>query len=145
MNNPKDEEVEYNRGSEGKVPSDRSEENDRSEQFEMIELDQQGELDPFEINFLPEFRGGRGPDAPFINQYGVLIGDHEYTSKQSPLEQWTEDTDPAVMAGDQWIHPFKDIGFWTVENRDYFEKGIRPENGAFMHPPINTAREKRSD
>ncbi|MFF2885395.1 DUF3905 domain-containing protein [Paenibacillus sp. NPDC057967] len=84
-------------------------------------------LDPYEIEFLPQFREGRGPEAPFLNDYGVVIGDHMYESPHSPLEQWSIDTDPAVMAGDQWVHPFKDIGFLTAENRDWFERGIEPE------------------
>lgn len=99
----------------------------------------QEDLDPFEINFLPEFRKGRGPRKPFVNSFGVVIGDHDYESENSPLEQWTTDTDPAVMAGDQWVHPFKDIGFHSNENRDYFEKGIPPQSGIFMHPDKNSA------
>lgn len=96
------------------------------------------ELDPFELEFLPEFREDRGPLAPFVNQHGVVIGDYDYESPQSPLEQWSEDTDPAVMAGDEWIHPFKDVGFLTSENRDLFEKGVQPKEGIFMHPEQNT-------
>lgn len=93
--------------------------------------------DPFEIEFLPQFRKGRGPREPFVNEYGVVIGDHEYDSPESPLSQWTEDTDPAIMAGDQWVHPFKDVGFHTAENREYFERGIAPASGIFMHPQEN--------
>jgi hypothetical protein len=91
-------------------------------------------LDPFEIEFLPEFRKGRGPEEPFVNPYGITIGDHEYDSPDSPLNHWSTDTDPVVMAGEEWIHPFKDVGFHTQENRDYFEKGISPKAGIFMHP-----------
>ncbi|RAV16380.1 DUF3905 domain-containing protein [Paenibacillus contaminans] len=97
------------------------------------------DLDPFEINFLPEFRQGRGPQEPFVNEHGVLIGDHDYESSNSPLEQWTENTDPAVMSGDEWVHPFKDVGFQTSENRDYFERGITPQTGMFMHPDKNAS------
>ncbi|RAP75224.1 DUF3905 domain-containing protein [Paenibacillus montanisoli] len=96
-------------------------------------------LDPFEINFLPEFQSGRGPHAPFVNDSGVVIGDHQYESPESPLSQWTEDTDPAVMAGSQWVHPYKDVGFLTSENRDYFEQGVPPQGGTFMHPDKNAA------
>lgn len=99
------------------------------------------ELDPFEINFLPQYRHGRGPVGPFINSYGVVIGDHEYVSEHSPLEQWTEQTDPAIMAGDEWVHPFKDVGFQTTENCEYFEQGIAPQSGIFMHPDKNVAYE----
>jgi hypothetical protein len=104
-------------------------------------LDEYEDLDPYEINFLPKFRQGRGAEKPYINQYGVLIGDHDYVSAQSPLEQWTVNTDPAVMSGDQWVHSFKDIGFQTAENRDYFEKDIMPQSGIFMHPDKNVAYE----
>ncbi|SDX90084.1 DUF3905 domain-containing protein [Paenibacillus sp. CF384] len=94
-------------------------------------------LDPFEINFLPEFQSGRGPHDPFVNEYGVVIGDHHYESPESPLSQWTEETDPEVMAGNQWVHPYKDIGFLTSENLDYFEQKIPPQGGIYMHPDIN--------
>ncbi|UVI33757.1 DUF3905 domain-containing protein [Paenibacillus spongiae] len=96
-------------------------------------------LDPYEINFLPQFQHGRGPRSPFVNSSGVVIGDHQYDSPQSPLNRWTTDTDPAVMSGDEWVHPFKDIGFLRDENRDYFEKGIPPQPGIFMHPDKDAA------
>ncbi|GIP34763.1 DUF3905 domain-containing protein [Paenibacillus sp. J2TS4] len=97
------------------------------------------DLDPFEIEFLPKFRKNRGPEQPFINEFGVVIGDYDYESEHSPLEQWSTETDPAVMAGDQWVHPFKDIGFQTTENRNYFEQGIPPQSGIMMHPDKNVA------
>lgn len=96
-------------------------------------------LDPYEIEFLPQFRKGRGNRTPFVNQYGIVIGDHDYESPDSPLSQWSEDTDPAVMAGDQWVHPFKDIGFLRPENRNIFEKGLSPQGGIFTHPDKNAA------
>lgn len=92
------------------------------------------DLDPFEIEFLPQYRQGRGPEEPFVNSHGVVIGDHEYVSSNSPLEQWTEDTDPNVMAGDEWVHPYKDVGFTTADNRAIFEEGQAPMGGIFMHP-----------
>ncbi|MCS7459023.1 DUF3905 domain-containing protein [Paenibacillus doosanensis] len=106
---------------------------------------EQSELDPFEINFLPQFLEGRGPREPFVNSHGVVIGDHEYESEQSPLENWSEDVDPAVMSGDEWVHPFKDVGFHSPENKDYFEKGIVPQTGGFMHADKNVAYQAYSD
>ena len=97
------------------------------------------DLDPFEIEFKPEFRSGRGPKEAFVNEHGVVIGDHEYASADSPLEQWSEDTDPAVMAGEDWVHPYKDIGFRSRENRDLFERGARPQAGLFMHAEHQTS------
>ncbi|MFC5404522.1 DUF3905 domain-containing protein [Cohnella soli] len=95
-------------------------------------------LDPFEIKFRPEFRDNRGPREPFVNASGVVIGDHDYASPNSPLEQWNDETDPSVMVGEQWVHPFKDIGFQTSENRDWFERGILPSR-PFGHPTHETA------
>lgn len=104
------------------------------------------ELDPFEIEFRPEFQTGRGPRAPFVNRHGVVIGDHDYESPNSPLENWSADTDPAVMSGDEWVHPYKDIGFHTAENRRLFEEGIPPQGGIFMHPDKDAAyKSYRSD
>jgi len=113
------------------------------------------DLDPFEIEFLPEFRAGRGPREPFVNKAGVVIGDHDYASPNSPLENWSKDTDPAIMAGEDWVHPYKDIGFRTRENRDWFERGIPPGSGLFMHPehqvsaadepPQNKARDEKPE
>jgi hypothetical protein len=96
-------------------------------------------LDPFEIEFAPQFREGRGPEQPFVNQYGVTIGDHEYDSPESPLNHWSKDTDPSIMSGDEWVHPFKDVGFHTQENKDYFEQGIPPQGGTYMHPDKDAA------
>ncbi|WP_248929724.1 DUF3905 domain-containing protein [Paenibacillus hamazuiensis] len=101
----------------------------------------EGDLDPFEINFLPQFEKGRGPREPFVNKYGVVIGDHDYESENSPLENWDKNTDPSIMSGDEWVHPFKDIGFHSAENRDYFEKGIPPQSDIFMHPDKDVAYE----
>lgn len=101
----------------------------------------QSDLDPFEIEFLPQFEQGRGPREAFVNEHGVVIGDHEYESDNSPLEQWTAETDPEVMAGDEWVHPFKDVGFQSAENREYFEKGIVPQSGIFTHPDKDVSYE----
>jgi hypothetical protein len=96
-------------------------------------------LDPFEINFLPKFRRGDKPMGAFINSHGVVIGDHEYESSVSPLEQWSKDTDPTIMTGSEWIHPYKDIGFRTADNRERFEQGKAGKSGIFMHPTADAA------
>lgn len=96
-------------------------------------------LDPFEIEFRPEFSEGRGPREPFVNEHGVVIGDHDYASAQSPLENWSKDVDPETMSGEQWVHPYKDVGFQTADNRRMFEQGIPPQGGIFMHPDKDAA------
>nr|WP_246120337.1 DUF3905 domain-containing protein [Cohnella terricola] len=101
-------------------------------------------MDPFEIEFRSELRADRGPREPFVNAYGVVIGDHDYESENSPLEQWSNETDPAAMAGEQWVHPYKDIGFLESKNRDWFERGI-PFSRPFMHPTHSTSASIDSD
>lgn len=88
---------------------------------------------PHQIN-APSFKGtGIKPQAPFVNDYGVVIGDSKYASENSPLENWSEDTDPEIMAGDEWIHPTNDIGWNSTENRQLLESKIAPQP-PFMHP-----------
>ncbi len=70
---------------------------------------------------------------PFVNEFGVVIGDSFYDSPQSPLNQWSTETDPAVMAGESWVHPTNDIGWNASENRELAED-IPPQGVPFMHP-----------
>ncbi|SDD80248.1 Protein of unknown function [Paenibacillus sp. UNCCL117] len=118
---------------------------DQPEAYENVKTDiaynrrNDPKLDPFEINFREEYASGRGPREPFVNRHGVLIGDHEYESPQSPLEHWSKQTDPSVMSGDEWVHPYKDVGFLTEENRELFEQGIAPQGAPFQHADKNTA------
>jgi hypothetical protein len=71
---------------------------------------------------------------PFVNKYGVVIGDHFYDSPDSPLNNWSKDTDPAIMSGDQWVHPTNDIGWNTRENQELLKKGKLSDKERFMHP-----------
>jgi Protein of unknown function (DUF3905) len=86
---------------------------------------------PHQIN-APSWKGtGIKMMKPFINEYGVIIGDSFYNSKQSPLNHWSDDIDPAIMAGDQWVHPTNDIGWNTSENRDLIEAKKKTSGSAF--------------
>nr|WP_205672079.1 DUF3905 domain-containing protein [Ammoniphilus sp. YIM 78166] len=71
---------------------------------------------------------------PFVNEFGVVIGDSFYDSPHSPLNNWSTDVDPAIMAGDQWVHPTNDIGNNSAENAEMIEEGINPRGVPFMHP-----------
>jgi hypothetical protein len=89
----------------------------------------------------PSFKGTHLKlEEPFKNSYGVTIGDSFYSSENSPLEQWTDETDPAVMSGEQWIHPTNDIGWNTDENRELLEKKQKPQSSPFMHPEKDVSR-----
>ncbi|PLS16826.1 DUF3905 domain-containing protein [Bacillus sp. M6-12] len=89
---------------------------------------------PHQIN-APSFQNtGIQMSSPFVNSSGVIIGDSMYASENSPLENWTEETDPEVMSGDQWVHPTNDIGWNTTENRELLEQQRKPQGYPFMHP-----------
>lgn len=76
---------------------------------------------------------------PFVNSFGVTIGDSYYTSKESPLENWSKETDPAIMAGAEWVHPTNDIGWNTEANRTLLEEKKLKKTAPFMHPSINAS------
>jgi len=83
----------------------------------------------------PSFKGSGIPiEEPFVNSHGVIIGDSQYNSGQSPLNNWSDEVDPAIMAGDEWVHPTNDIGWNTSENRDLIERQKAPEEVPFTHP-----------
>jgi hypothetical protein len=96
---------------------------------------------PHQIN-APSFKGtGIKMQPPFINSYGVTIGDSYYTSKESPLENWSENIDPSVMAGNEWVHPTNDIGWNTIPNKELLENQKLPDAKPFMHPTINVSND----
>lgn len=89
---------------------------------------------PHQMNS-PSFKGtGKKMQQPFVNQYDVVIGDSKYDSANSPLNNWSDEVDPAIMAGDEWIHPTNDIGWITEENQELLKKEVDNKNDAFMHP-----------
>lgn len=89
----------------------------------------------------PDFKNTNiEPEEPFINEYGVVIGDSHYDSEHSPLNNWSTDTDPAIMSGDEWVHPTNDIGWNTRENRALAE-GLKPRAYPFMHPTHDTSKD----
>ncbi|MGG0724058.1 DUF3905 domain-containing protein [Bacillus mycoides] len=89
---------------------------------------------PHQMNF-PSFKGtGKQMQQPFINQYDVVIGDSKYDSTNSPLHNWSDEIDPAVMAGEEWIHPTNDIGWISEENQELLKNEVNNKNDAFMHP-----------
>ncbi|WLR53721.1 DUF3905 domain-containing protein [Mesobacillus subterraneus] len=97
---------------------------------------------PHQIN-APSFKDtGIEMEAPFKNEHGVIIGDSLYASENSPLENWTDETDPAIMAGDEWVHPTNDIGWNTSENRDLLEEKRKPQSYPFMHPTKDVSKDQ---
>lgn len=95
---------------------------------------------PHQIN-APSFKGtGIKMKPPFVNKFGVTIGDSKYASKNSPLETWSKETDPAIMSGDEWVHPTNDIGWNTAENRELLESKRKPIGSPFMHPTKDVSK-----
>lgn len=89
---------------------------------------------PHQINF-PSFKGtGITMQPPFTNKYGVVIGDSLYDSANSPLTQWSDEIDPAIMSGDEWVHPTNDIGWISEENRELLQQEQEEQEERFMHP-----------
>jgi hypothetical protein len=83
----------------------------------------------------PVFKGsGKKMKPPFVNEHGVVIGDSLYNSKNSPINNWSDDVDPSIMAGEAWVHPTNDIGWNTAENRELIEKKVPPNGVPFTHP-----------
>ncbi|WP_153126124.1 DUF3905 domain-containing protein [Peribacillus tepidiphilus] len=96
---------------------------------------------PHQMN-APSFEGtGIKMQPPFENSYGVIIGDSKYRSENSPLENWSVETDPEIMAGDEWIHPTNDIGWNTQENRELLENQRAPFGYPSMHPTKDVSRD----
>ncbi|MEO2077335.1 MAG: DUF3905 domain-containing protein [Bacillus sp. (in: firmicutes)] len=115
--------------------------NDESKQTKpMLDDVAINETMPHQIN-APSFEGtGIKMEDPFVNKFGVTIGDSLYASKNSPLENWSEDTDPSIMAGDEWVHPTNDIGWNTTENRELLESKRKPQAVPFMHPTKDVSK-----
>ncbi|WP_102347174.1 DUF3905 domain-containing protein [Bacillus sp. Marseille-P3661] len=90
----------------------------------------------------PSFKGSNiEVEPPFVNEHGVVIGDSFYDSPNSPLNNWSDEIDPAIMAGDEWVHPTNDIGWNTTENRELVE-GMSPKGVPFMHPTLDVSKGK---
>lgn len=95
---------------------------------------------PHQIN-APSFKGTAiKMQPPFVNKFGITIGDSLYASKNSPLENWSKETDPVIMSGDEWVHPTNDIGWNTTENRELVESKRTPQGSPFMHPSIDASK-----
>lgn len=85
------------------------------------------------------------PEEPYVNEHGVVIGDNFYDSEHSPLNRWSEEIDPQILSGDQWVHPQNDIGWKTPANQALLEENAPPTSGIFMHPMEDTSARAEAD
>lgn len=95
---------------------------------------------PHQISSPSFTNSGIEVQSPFVNEFGVVIGDSLYNSPNSPLNNWSTDTDPNVMAGDRWVHPTNDIGWNTAENIQLVEDNKMGDRALFMHPTLDVSK-----
>ncbi|MED1782690.1 DUF3905 domain-containing protein [Brevibacillus fortis] len=114
--------------------------NDKQKNDKTKDISLDGTL-PHQIS-APDFKNSsRTIQKPFVNEFGVVIGDSLYESQESPLHNWSTETDPSVMAGDQWVHPTNDIGWNAIENRELLEDQ-ELDGDRFMHPTFDVSKGK---
>jgi len=61
--------------------------------------------------------------------------------KKTPLDNWSKNIDPAIMAGDEWVDEEDDYGNKSIENKELNE-GIFTQSGIFMHPTHDVSYKK---
>jgi hypothetical protein len=54
--------------------------------------------------------------------------------RETPLEHWSRDVDPAVMSGDQWVDNERDPGSERMENQHILSGQPMSPLAPFMHP-----------
>lgn len=54
--------------------------------------------------------------------------------RDTPLDHWSRDIDPAIMAGDQWVDNEHDPGSQRRDNRVLMSGTVPSPLAPFMHP-----------
>ncbi|MFD2169438.1 DUF3905 domain-containing protein [Tumebacillus lipolyticus] len=54
--------------------------------------------------------------------------------RNTPLDNWSRDVDPFIMAGDQYVDNDHDLGTTRRENVEIMNGEINPVMAPFMHP-----------
>lgn len=57
--------------------------------------------------------------------------------RQTPLDHWSKDIDPAIMSGDEWVDNDHDPGSERYETRKIATGDYGPNLGLFMHPTLD--------
>ncbi|HEU4962281.1 MAG TPA: DUF3905 domain-containing protein [Bacilli bacterium] len=70
------------------------------------------------------------PDAPWRN---------------TPLDNWSKDIDPAIMSGDQWVDNDHDLGTTRRENIELMNGTASPVMAPFMHPTHDVSMNNGDD
>lgn len=62
-------------------------------------------------------------------------------NKETPLDHWSKEIDPAVMSGDEWVDIDDDFGNKSEENEE-LKEGILTQSSIFMHPVHDVSYKK---
>jgi hypothetical protein len=54
--------------------------------------------------------------------------------RDTPLEHWSREIDPAIMSGDQWADNKRDPGSERSENQQILSGDVPSPLAPFMHP-----------
>ncbi|UOF92135.1 DUF3905 domain-containing protein [Fodinisporobacter ferrooxydans] len=54
--------------------------------------------------------------------------------RNTPLDYWSTDIDPAILSGDQWVDDQRDPGFQRRENQALADGDTSMLMAPFMHP-----------
>lgn len=67
---------------------------------------------------------------------------------KTPLDNWDETIDPALMSGDHWVReentPLEIEGIANSKECEAVEDKMRPPGSHFMHPTMNVSYENHS-
>ena len=59
--------------------------------------------------------------------------------RNTPLENWSRDTDPFIMSGGRWVDNEHDLGTTRRENLEILNGNRNPVSAPFMHPTHDTS------
>ncbi|TCP53721.1 uncharacterized protein DUF3905 [Tumebacillus sp. BK434] len=66
---------------------------------------------------------------------GTIDDDHDNAPwRNTPLDNWSRDVDPAVMSGDKYVDNDHDLGSTRRENLELKNGTASPVMAPFMHP-----------
>ena len=65
--------------------------------------------------------------------------------RNTPLENWSRDTDPFIMSGGQWVDNGHDLGTTRRENLEILGGNPSPVSAPFMHPTHDASMRNGDD
>jgi hypothetical protein len=65
--------------------------------------------------------------------------------RNTPLDNWSKDTDPSILSGDQYVDNDHDLGTTRRENLERLAGQRNPVAAPFMHPTHDTSMNNGDD